>query len=157
MKIVLIVVGKTDPGWIQEGLDIYLQRLKFYTPFELIVVPEPKNGGNLSQHDLKEKEWQKLATLLKGKQDVFLLDERGRSCSSRELAMLIEKKLNQGCRELTFVIGGPFGFSPKIGELVPEKISLSRMTFSHQMARLLLAEQLYRAFTIIKGESYHHD
>ncbi len=157
MKIVLIVVGKTDPGWMQEGLDVYLQRLKFYTPFELKIIPDPKNSGNLSQHDLKEKEWLKLATQLKGKPDVFLLDERGQSCSSRELAMLIERKMNQGCRELTFVIGGPFGFSPKTDELASGKISLSRMTFSHQMARLLLAEQLYRAFTIIRGESYHHD
>jgi 23S rRNA (pseudouridine1915-N3)-methyltransferase len=157
MKIVLIVVGKTDPGWMQEGIDVYLQRLKYYTPFELKVIPEHKNSGNLSRHELKEKEWQKLVSLLKGKQDVFLLDEKGRSFSSMELAKLVEKKINQGCRELTFVIGGPFGFSSKTDEVTTEKFSLSRMTFSHQMARLLFAEQLYRAFTIIRGESYHHE
>lgn len=157
MKIVLLVVGKTEMSWLKQGIELYLQRLKFYTPFEIKVIPGLKNAGTLSPAVQKEKEGQIILPFLTGKNEVYLLDETGREYSSVEMASFIENKINTGCRELTFVIGGPYGFSHKPVEWCAGKISLSKMTFSHQMARLLFVEQLYRAFTILKGVPYHHE
>lgn len=156
MKIVLLVSGKTEILWLQQGIDVYFQRLKFYTPFEIKVIPGLKNTRNLTAEEQKEKEASLILQYISGKSDVFFLDEGGQEYSSKELAVFLDKKMTSGCRELTFVIGGPYGFSPKIIEMAFMKISLSRLTFSHQMARLLFTEQLYRAFTIIRGEPYHH-
>jgi len=157
MKIWLVVVGKTDAGYLREGLEVYLKRLKFYVPFEMKELPGLKNARNLTEAVQKEKEGELLLQFLEGKSDVYLLDEGGEQFTSRGLATFLEKKMVAGGRDLVFVIGGPYGFSKQVQEKAAGKISLSQLTFSHQMVRLLFAEQLYRAFTILKGEPYHHD
>jgi 23S rRNA (pseudouridine1915-N3)-methyltransferase len=157
MKIVLLVSGKTETVWLQQGIDVYMQRLKYYIPFEIKVIPDLKNTKNLTSEEQKEKEGKLILPYINEKSDVYLLDEGGQEYSSKELAVFLDKKMITGCRELTFVIGGPFGFSTIISEKTAGKISLSRLTFSHQMVRLLFAEQLYRAFTILRGEPYHHE
>jgi 23S rRNA (pseudouridine1915-N3)-methyltransferase len=157
MKIILIVTGKTDAEWLQQGLEVYIKRLGFYSSFELKCLADIKNAKSLSQQEFKEKEADQLSPFLEGKNEIFLLDEMGTGYSSREFARFLERKLVTGSRELVFVVGGPFGFSDRIINKSTGKISLSKLTFSHQMVRLLFLEQLYRAFTIIRGEPYHHD
>jgi 23S rRNA (pseudouridine1915-N3)-methyltransferase len=157
MKITLVVTGKTDSKWLLEGIDTYLKRLKHYTTIDMKVLPDLKNTRNMSAELQKEKEGQQMLSVLDGKNDIFLLDEGGQQYTSRELAAFMEKKMIAACRELVFVIGGPFGFSDQVKNMASGKISLSQLTFSHQMVRLLFAEQLYRAYTIIRGESYHND
>lgn len=157
MKIILAVVGKTDSAWLQQGIDVYLKRLKHYVYFEFRVIPDLKNTRNLPVEIQKEKEGQMLMSAIGEKRDIFLLDENGIQHSSREFASFLERKMLSACKELVFIIGGPFGFSEELENKASGKISLSRMTFSHQMVRLLFTEQLYRAFTILKGESYHND
>ena len=157
MKITLIVTGKTDAKWLQEGMEVYFKRLKHYLPFTLKVLPDIKNSRNLSQEQQKDMEAAQMLPHLETTGEVFLLDEGGADYTSREFSAFIEKKMITSCREMIFVIGGPFGFSPKLEQVASGKISLSRLTFSHQMVRLLFAEQLYRAMTIIKGESYHNE
>jgi 23S rRNA (pseudouridine1915-N3)-methyltransferase len=157
MKITLVVTGKTDSKWLQEGIDTFVNRLKHYSPIEIKVLPDLKNTRNMPVELQKEKEGLQMIPVLEGKNDIFLLDEGGKQLSSRELAAFLEKKMIAACRELIFVVGGPFGFSQQIENMATGKISLSRLTFSHQMVRLLFAEQLYRAFTIIRGEAYHND
>lgn len=157
MKIVLLVVGKTGSSWMKQGIELYIQRLKYYIPFEIKVIPDLKNAASLSPAGQKEKEGQMILPFLTGKSNIYLLDEAGRQYTSKEMASFIGNKLNTGCRELTFVIGGPYGFFRKSDEFCSGKISLSKMTLSHQMARLLFVEQLYRAFTILNGEPYHHE
>jgi 23S rRNA (pseudouridine1915-N3)-methyltransferase len=157
MKIMLIVTGKTDAEWLQQGMEVYIKRLGFYSSFELKCLADIKNAKSLSQQEYKEKEADQLSPFLEGKNQIFLLDEKGTGYSSREFARFLERKLVAGSRELVFVIGGPFGFSDRIINKSTGSISLSKLTFSHQMVRLLFLEQLYRAFTIIRGEPYHHD
>jgi 23S rRNA (pseudouridine1915-N3)-methyltransferase len=157
MKITLVVTGKTDSKWLREGIDTFVNRLKHYSPIEIKVLPDLKNTRNMPVELQKEKEGLQMIPVLEGKNDIFLLDEGGKQLSSRELAAFMEKKMIAACRELIFVVGGPFGFSQQIENMATGKISLSRLTFSHQMVRLLFAEQLYRAFTIIRGEAYHND
>jgi 23S rRNA (pseudouridine1915-N3)-methyltransferase len=157
MKITLIVTGKTDAAWLQEGIELYIKRLKHYIPFTLKVLPDIRNTRNISPGQQKEKEAAQMLPHIETAGEVYLLDEGGEQFSSRELSAFIEKKMVTACRELIFVIGGPFGFSQELEKVASGKISLSRLTFSHQMVRLLFAEQLYRAMTIIKGESYHND
>lgn len=157
MKITLVVTGKTDSKWLHEGIDTYIKRLKHYSSIEIKVLPDLKNTRNMPVELQKEKEGLQMIPVLEGKNDIFLLDEVGQQLSSRELAAFMEKKMIAACRDLIFVIGGPFGFSQQIENMASGKISLSRLTFSHQMVRLLFAEQLYRAFTIIRGEAYHND
>lgn len=157
MKIMLIVTGKTDAEWLQQGMEVYIKRLGFYSSFELKCLPDIRNAKSLSQQEYKEKEADQLSPFLEGKNEIFLLDEKGTGYSSREFARFLERKLVAGSRELVFVIGGPFGFSDRIINKSTGNISLSKLTFSHQMVRLLFLEQLYRAFTIIRGEPYHHD
>lgn len=157
MKIWLVVSGKTVAPWLQQGLEEYLKRIKFYIPFEFKVIPELKNSRNLPVGVQKEKEGEALLSFLEGKNEVYLLDERGEEYASRELAGFLEKKMVAGCRDLIFVIGGPYGFSEKVSEQSTGKISLSKLTFSHQMVRLLFAEQLYRALSILRGDPYHHE
>jgi len=152
-----MVTGKTDAEWLQQGMDVYTKRLGFYLPFELKVIPDVKNSRGLSAHEYREKEAELILQALENKNEIYLLDERGTGYSSRELARFIERKVVSGIRELIFIIGGPYGFSEKILKRSTSRISLSKMTFSHQMVRLLFLEQLYRSFTIIKGEPYHHD
>ncbi len=156
MKIDLVLVGKSDQKYLQEGIDIYLKRLKHYCQFEMKVIPDLKSTKSLSEEQQKEKEGELIMNQIKDSDFVILLDERGESLSSVDFAQLIEKRQVAGTRKLSFVIGGPYGFSKEAYAKANAKLSLSAMTFSHQMVRLIFIEQLYRAFTIINGEPYHH-
>lgn len=156
MKIDLVLVGKSDQKYLQEGIDIYLKRLKHYCQFEMKVIPDLKSTKSISEEQQKEKEGELIMNQIKDSDFVILLDERGESLSSVDFAQLIEKRQVAGTRKISFVIGGPYGFSKEAYAKANAKLSLSAMTFSHQMVRLLFIEQLYRAFTIINGEPYHH-
>jgi 23S rRNA (pseudouridine1915-N3)-methyltransferase len=156
MKIDLVLIGKSDQKYLQEGIDIYLKRLKHYCQFEMKVIPDLKSTKSLSEEQQKEKEGELILNLIKDSDFVMLLDERGESLSSVDYAQFIEKRQVVGTRKLSFVIGGPYGFSKEVYAKANAKLSLSAMTFSHQMVRLIFVEQLYRAYTIINGEPYHH-
>ncbi len=157
MKVTLLVIGKTDAAYIKERLNEYMKRLKHYVNFEIVVIPDIKKAKNIGVENQKKREGELiLAKKLVGK-EIHLFDEKGKTFSSREFAGFLEKKMVSGLKELVFVIGGPYGFSDEVYKNASSKISLSRLTFSHQMVRLLCAEQIYRAFTILKGEPYHHD
>lgn len=157
MEIKLITVGKTDVKWVREGLELYASRLKHYIPFSVVEIPELKKVSALTQAQIKEKEGE-LILKLAGPQDLLvLLDEHGHEFRSLEFADHLQKLLSRGAKNLIFVIGGAYGFSDAVYNRSYERISLSRMTFSHQMVRTIFAEQLYRAFTILKGEPYHHE
>lgn len=157
MRITLAVTGKTDSKWLSEGIEVYLNRIKRYIPVEIKVFPDLKNTRNMPVEVQKDKEWNQMLGFLEGKNDIYLLDEGGQTFTSREFSAFIEKKMTSACRELVFIVGGPFGFSQQVEKIAAGKISLSSMTFSHQMVRLLFVEQLYRAFSILKGEPYHND
>ncbi len=157
MKITLLTVGKTDRSWVKDGLDIYLSRLKHYVPFSIVEIPELKNVSALSTDQIKVKEGELILKQLKANDDVILLDERGKEYSSTKWAEALSKKINLGGKDIVFVIGGAYGFSNEVYERASGKISLSKMTFSHQMVRVIFVEQLYRAFTIMRGEPYHHE
>ena len=157
MKITLLTVGKTDRDWVKQGLDIYTSRLKHYIPFNINEIPELKNVSALSKEQIKTKEGELIMKNLKPTDDVILLDEHGKEYSSVEFASLLQKKISYEGKDITFVIGGAYGFSDEVYRRANSKISLSRMTFSHQMVRAIFAEQIYRAFTIMKGEPYHHE
>ncbi|MBO6097215.1 MAG: 23S rRNA (pseudouridine(1915)-N(3))-methyltransferase RlmH [Bacteroidales bacterium] len=157
MEIKLITVGKTDVKWVREGLELYASRLKHYIPFSVVEIPELKKVSALTQAQIKVKEGE-LILKLAGPQDLLvLLDEHGHEFRSLEFADHLQKLLSRGAKNLIFVIGGAYGFSDAVYNRSYERISLSRMTFSHQMVRTIFAEQLYRAFTILKGEPYHHE
>lgn len=157
MKITLLTVGKTDVKWVKEGLDLYSSRLVHYVPFQIVEIPELKNVSALSKEQIKQKEGELLLKILKPSDEVILMDEHGREFTSVEFAKNLEEKISRASRDMVFVIGGAYGFSPDVYSRANGKISLSKMTFSHQMVRTIFAEQLYRAFTIIKGEPYHHE
>ena len=157
MKINLILVGKTNSNTFQGIIDDYSERIKHYTPFEVTVIPELKNTKSLSQEQQKKMEGDLILKLLQDSDYVVLLDEHGKELRSIEFATWMSKKQQSVSRRLVFIIGGPYGFSPDIYGRANEKLSLSKMTFSHQMVRMIFVEQLYRVFTIIKGEQYHHE
>lgn len=157
MKITLLTVGKTDIRWINEGLEVYSSRLRHYISFEIKEIAELKNAGSLSKEQIKTLEGKLILKNVKSSDEIILLDERGKEMRSVEFATFIERRVVAGIKEMVFVIGGAYGFSLEVYERANGKISLSKMTFSHQMVRTIFAEQLYRAFTIIKGESYHHE
>ena len=157
MKITLLTVGKTDVKWVREGLELYLSRLGHYIPFQLREIPELKNVSSLGREQVKAKEGSLVLKALKPSDEVVLLDEGGREFRSLEFASWLEERISRGARDIVFVIGGAYGFSPEVYARADAKLSLSKMTFSHQMVRTIFAEQLYRAFTIIKGEPYHHE
>ncbi len=157
MKISLLTVGATDVKWVREGLDIYVSRLEHYTRFSLIEIPQLKNVSALDREQIKTREGDLILAKLRPSDEVVLLDEKGKEYSSMEFASAIGRKLNAGGKDLVFVIGGAYGFSDAVYDRADSKMSLSRMTFSHQMVRAVFAEQLYRAFTILKGEPYHHE
>lgn len=157
MNIKLIVVGKNEQKYLKEALDIYIKRLTHYINFELVVLPDVKNAKNLSVSELKDKEAELILKHSAKADKVVLLDEKGKEFSSVEFSKYIEKQMNASLKTLAFVVGGAFGFSEKVYSQANEKLSISKMTFSHQMIRLLFVEQLYRAFTIIKGEPYHNE
>ncbi len=157
MKITLLTVGKTDRDWVRQGLDIYVSRLRHYVPFSIIEIPELKNVSALSKDQIKTKEGELILKNIRNTDDVVLLDERGKQYSSVELAGIIQNKINYEGKDIVYVIGGAYGFSDAVYERANSKLSLSKMTFSHQMVRAIFAEQIYRAFTIMKGEPYHHE
>ncbi|MBD1397173.1 23S rRNA (pseudouridine(1915)-N(3))-methyltransferase RlmH [Pontibacter sp. JH31] len=157
MKIKLIAIGKTDEAYLEEGIDKYLKRLKHYHPVEVIVIPNIKQGGKYMADNLKEAEGKLILQKVQDGDHLVLLDEKGKTFTSTEYANFLQKKLNSVNSNLIFVIGGAFGFSPAVYARANEQISLSKMTFSHQMIRLFFVEQLYRGFTILRGEKYHHD
>ncbi|MBR4978574.1 MAG: 23S rRNA (pseudouridine(1915)-N(3))-methyltransferase RlmH [Bacteroidales bacterium] len=157
MKITLLTVGKTDRDWVRQGLDIYVSRLKHYIPFILTEIPELKNVSALSKDQIKIKEGELILKNIRPADDVILLDEHGKEYSSVQLAKILQDKISYECKDIVFVIGGAYGFSDAVYARANSKLSLSKMTFSHQMVRTIFAEQLYRAFTIMKGEPYHHE
>lgn len=157
MKIALLTVGKTDRDWVKQGMDIYVSRLKHYIPFSIIEIPELKNVSSLSKEQIKTKEGELILKNIRPNDDLILLDEHGKELSSVEFARLLQDKISYIGKDIVFVIGGAYGFSEEVYKRANSKLSLSRMTFSHQMVRAIFAEQIYRAFTIIKGEPYHHE
>ena len=157
MKICLLTVGKTDIGWVREGLETYSSRRSHYVPFSVCEIPELKNTSALTRTQIKEREGELILKAIKPTDRVILLDERGKEYRSVEFAEEIRRLSLAGGKDIVFVIGGAYGFSEAVYARSVGKISLSRMTFSHQMVRTIFAEQLYRAFTIIKGEPYHHE
>ncbi|MCF8357464.1 MAG: 23S rRNA (pseudouridine(1915)-N(3))-methyltransferase RlmH [Prolixibacteraceae bacterium] len=156
MKITLLETGKTEASYLQKGMEEYRKRLKHYLPFSEVVVPALKNTRKISCEQQKEKEGELLIGQIKPTDDLILLDENGILFTSEEFARFMEQKMIAGTRSMVFAVGGPYGFSEKVHAMAKEKIALSKMTFSHQMVRLIFLEQLYRAMTIIKGEPYHH-
>lgn len=155
MKISLLMVGKTTDARLVSLIDEYQQRLKHYVPFELVVLPDIKNAKSLTQDQLKAAEGEAILAKV-GTTEVVLLDEHGAEYRSVDFASWLQKKMGSG-RDLTLIIGGAYGFSPAVYERANGKLSLSQMTFSHQMIRLMAIEQIYRAMTILRNEPYHHE
>ena len=156
MNIRLIAIGKTDNKQLQALIDEYKTRLSFYIKFDLEVIPDIKNVKNLSESQQKEKEGELILSKITATDQLILLDENGKTFSSVGFSEELQKKMNSGIKTLVFVIGGPYGFSESVYAKANAKISLSPMTFSHQMVRLFFIEQLYRGFTILRNEPYHH-
>ncbi|WP_338377914.1 23S rRNA (pseudouridine(1915)-N(3))-methyltransferase RlmH [uncultured Flavobacterium sp.] len=156
MNIKLIAIGKTDNKNLQTLIEEYTKRLSFYIKFDLEIIPDIKNVKNLSESQQKEKEGELILSKITPTDNLILLDENGKTFSSVGFSEFLQKKMNAGIKTLVFVIGGPYGFSEKVYQKANGKVSLSEMTFSHQMVRLFVIEQLYRGFTILKNEPYHH-
>lgn len=157
MKVTLIVVGRTVEQHYISAINDYIERIKHFIPFEIEVIPELKNTKSLTEEQQKEKEGVLILKALQPGDFVLLLDESGKEYRSLEFASWIEKKMHNVNKRLVFIIGGPYGFAKKIYQVAQDKISLSKMTFSHQMVRLIFVEQLYRAMTILNGGPYHHE
>lgn len=157
MKITLLVVGKTDSSHIKELFEMYQKRLNHYIKFHFIAIADIKNTKKMSSEQQKIKEGQSILKQLSPTDQLILLDEKGKMFSSVEFSNFLQKKMNSGIKNIVFAIGGPYGFSEEIYQKSVGKISLSKMTFSHQMIRIFMVEQLYRAFTILKNEPYHNE
>ncbi|ASB48508.1 23S rRNA (pseudouridine(1915)-N(3))-methyltransferase RlmH [Alkalitalea saponilacus] len=157
MKTYLVMVGRTSDPWLNTGISDYFKRISRYIPFQDIVIPDIKKAKNLSENLLKEKEGEVILKNILPGDVLVILDEKGREFTSRQFAQWMEKQMASGIKNLWFVIGGAYGFSPEVYKRADFKISLSQMTFSHQMVRLFFAEQLYRSLTILNNEPYHHD
>lgn len=157
MKITLLVVGKTEDKYLIEGIDKYLGRLKHYINFNMLIIPDIKNTKNLTEAQQKAKEAELILKQINNPDLMILMDERGKKYTSVQFSEYLNKHMIGSVQQLIFVIGGPYGFDQTVYDRANGKISLSDMTFSHQMVRLFLAEQLYRAFSILKGEPYHHE
>lgn len=157
MNIKLLAIGKTDNKALQLLIDDFSKRLSFYIKFDLEIIPDIKNVKNLSENQQKEKEGELILGKLTPTDQLILLDENGTGFSSIGFSDYLQKKMNSGIKTLVFVIGGPYGFSEEVNKKGQGKISLSQMTFSHQMVRLFVIEQIYRGFTILKNEPYHHE
>lgn len=156
MNIRLIAIGKTDNKDLQSLINEYTKRLSFYVKFELEIIPDIKNVKNLSEAQQKEKEGELILAKIGPTDQLILLDENGKTFSSVGFSDYLQKKMNAGIKTLVFVIGGPYGFSETVYQKAQGKVSLSEMTFSHQMVRLFIIEQIYRGFTILRNEPYHH-
>lgn len=157
MKIVLLAIGKTDARYFIDAIGEYQKRLEHYIPFEVQVIPDLKNTKSLTVEQQKEKEGELIIKSLQPGDYLVLLDDKGKEYTSMQFASYIEKKTHTVAKRLVFVIGGPYGFSHDVYDKANEKLTLSRMTFSHQMVRLIFVEQLYRAMTILNNEPYHHE
>ena len=156
MKIKLIAIGKTDSKDLQPLIEEYSKRLSFYVSFNFEIIPDIKNAKNVSKKQQKIAEGNELLKRIEKSDTIIILDEKGKTFSSVEFSVFLQKKMNSGLKNLIFMIGGPYGFSEEIYQRANAKISLSTMTFSHQMVRLFFIEQLYRGFTILRNEPYHH-
>ena len=156
MQITLLAIGKTDNKQLQQLIDEYKKRLGFYIKFNLEIIPDIKNSKNLSEGQQKQKEGDLILNKVNTSDVLVLLDENGKQLDSIEFSNYLQKHMNSGIKQLVFVIGGPYGFSEEIYQKAQGKLSLSKMTFSHQMVRLFFIEQLYRGFTILRNEPYHH-
>lgn len=157
MKIELAVIGKTSIGYLKQGIDEYIKRLKHYVPFEIKYINDIKNTKNISEDQQKRTEGAKILSLLDKSDFVVLLDEHGKEYTSMQYSSYIQKRMLSGVKKVVFVIGGPYGFSQEVYDRANDKISFSKMTFNHEMIRLIFTEQLYRAYTIINHEPYHHE
>lgn len=157
MEILLLTVGKTNTGYLLTGIDEYCKRLKHYVPFTIKALPDIKNTRKLTESQQKEEEGKLILSELSSSDLTVLLDEKGKMFTSREFAEFIQKGMAGGKKRMVFVVGGPYGFSQEVYSRAETKISLSKMTFSHEMVRLFFTEQIYRAMTILRGEPYHHD
>ncbi len=157
MKIELAVIGKTSIGYLKQGIDEYIKRLKHYVPFEIKYIDDIKNTKNISEDQQKRTEGAKILSLLDKSDFVVLLDEHGKEYTSMQYSSYIQKRMLSGAKKVVFVIGGPYGFSQEVYARANDKISFSKMTFNHEMIRLIFIEQLYRAYTIINHEPYHHE
>jgi len=157
MKVKLLVVGQTNMKFVEQGFAEFASRLKHYTDFETLVITAPKNAAKLEVAELKNREAENIFSKIQLSDFVVLLDEKGSNFTSVEFAAFLQKRMNSGVKNLVFVVGGAFGFSEKMYERANSKLSLSAMTFSHQLIRLIFAEQLYRAFTILRNEKYHNE
>jgi 23S rRNA (pseudouridine1915-N3)-methyltransferase len=157
MKLVLLVTGKTDQAWIREGVAEYEKRISKYARFELVTLPDVKNPGNRSAAAVKEKEAEKMLSAFKSEDHVVLLDEHGRRYSTMALAAYMRGAMMLPKKRMVFVVGGPWGFHQSVRDRADHILSLSDLTFSHQVVRLLFAEQLYRVLSVIAGDPYHHE
>jgi 23S rRNA (pseudouridine1915-N3)-methyltransferase len=157
VKITLLLVGKTTETYLSEAIAEYAKRVKKYITFDTVVLPELKNARNLSFDQQKDREGESILGFMTATDEVVLLDEKGKEFTSVDFSGLLERKMIGSVKHVVFVVGGPYGFSSAVYNRANALISLSRMTFSHQIVRLLFMEQLYRAFTIIRGEPYHHE
>nr|WP_299389410.1 23S rRNA (pseudouridine(1915)-N(3))-methyltransferase RlmH [Allomuricauda sp.] len=156
MQITVLAIGKTDSTELTRLIHMYEKRLGHYIKFQLKVIPDIKNSKNLSESQQKEKEGELLLNQLQPSDVLVVMDENGKQLTSMEFSRFLQKKMNSGLRNLVLAIGGPYGFSDAVYQRSNEKLGLSKMTFSHQMVRLFLVEQLYRGFTILRNEPYHH-
>jgi 23S rRNA (pseudouridine1915-N3)-methyltransferase len=156
MTIKLLAIGKTDNKQLQALIDDYKKRLGFYIKFDLEIIPNIKKAKNLTENEQKKKEGELILNQLKPTDVLILLDENGKQMDSVRFSLYLQKHMNSGAKQLVFVIGGPYGFCKEVYHKAQGKLALSKMTFSHQMVRLFFIEQLYRAFTILKNEPYHH-
>ena len=156
VKVKFICIGKTGKPFLEEGESEYLKRLKHYLPVEKLEIPDLKNAKNLTVEQIKEQEGREIISKMQPGDQLILLDENGAQFTSLEFAQFFQQKFNTGGKTIVFVVGGAYGFSAEVYSLATGKISLSKMTFSHQMVRMIFFEQLYRAMTILKGEPYHH-
>ena len=157
MTIKLLAIGKTDSSELQELIDVYQKRLQHYINFEIEIIPDLKKTKNLSEEQQKNKEGELILKKLSPTDALILFDEKGKQYTSIEFSQYLQKKMNSGIKQLVFLIGGPYGFSNEVYNKASGKISLSKMTFSHQMVRLFITEQIYRGYTILKNEPYHHN
>ncbi len=157
MKIVLLAIGKTSEAYLKEGIDKFTKRLGHYIPFELRTIQDVKTSRGISPEKQKQMEGELILNNISSGDHVVLLDERGKQLTSREFANYLDRKMSIEPKNFYFIIGGPYGFSKEVYERANELISLSSMTFSHEMVRLFMTEQIYRAMTILRGEPYHHD
>ncbi len=157
MKVTLLCIGKTDEDYLQKGIDKYVKRLKHYVAFELVIIPDLKQAKNLTEKLQREKEGRAILKHVQPTDMLILMDERGKAFRSVEFAAFFEKHMLNSVSHMVFAVGGPYGFDQAVYQRANSLISLSKMTFSHQMVRLFFVEQLYRAFSITRGEPYHHE